>query len=371
MFTTNLRISKCEIFNGSIVRSNSESTVNNMNADMSYMPVYPGIEASADVYDMQGDKTLRIELLGRSKNIDDNIRNVNVDVDPYFDFNAISSNYIFGRVYEDVEFDKDRSLKCIKNPLINNNTNNEDVRVEDGSIVWTIRNLSEIPYEQNEIDNMKFVLYNSETLGKNAYTIGSLSSVRGEWKSVENYMEAGNDIEIRVENVDGTTTESYINATGTYDGLSSINKIDNNNLENIKDIQVYYDDETRFFKIRFVIDDLSQIGTTFIKRDLLNFVIFSEKSLGMFNFYHFLDAYGAVSLAGMTQEDLANIDFEKYSSLSDIYLLRGWRGMQFKYDEGDIFDFYDKNYYFPTLNSKYPKTFGQVFSEMNTIDSRL
>lgn len=95
-------------------------TRHNLNADMSYIPVYPGLSGEASLCAVE-DKYVKVELLGKSKDIDDAIAAVNLSVDPYFDFSKISSNYVFGRVYEDYDRNLDKSLIYFANPSINDN----------------------------------------------------------------------------------------------------------------------------------------------------------------------------------------------------------------------------------------------------------
>lgn len=52
---------------------------------------------------------------------------------------------------------------------------------------------------------------------------------------------------------------------------------------------------------------------------------------------------------------LKDIELSDYSCLSDIYALRGYSGLGFKYDEELRFAVSSDLYYYPTMNLSYPK----------------
>ena len=55
-------------------------------------------------------------------------------------------------------------------------------------------------------------------------------------------------------------------------------------------------------------------------------------------------------------------DLGQYEYLSDVYALKGRKRLSFKYSDDDAFAFDSENYYYPTLNVKYPKTMGDFIT---------
>ena len=56
-----------------------------------------------------------------------------------------------------------------------------------------------------------------------------------------------------------------------------------------------------------------------------------------------------------------------YNALSDVIfdnnrIFDGYRKLSFKTDEDAVFNVSDINYYIPSLNTKYPLTFGQAYT---------
>lgn len=86
----------------------------NLNADMSYVPLYPGKRHQSDM-SRDGNEFHSIELLGESRNIDYDIGLVNTGVNPYFDYNDFYDSGVFGRVYENYLSAEDKSLWVIRN----------------------------------------------------------------------------------------------------------------------------------------------------------------------------------------------------------------------------------------------------------------
>ena len=100
-----------------------EVTVHNLNADISYIPSYPALSNEAKIYaKWPADEWHNIELLGRSKDIDDAIKLVNPNPNPYLDYEKITEDLAFGRVYEDYNPSEDKTFKVISNPALNPNS---------------------------------------------------------------------------------------------------------------------------------------------------------------------------------------------------------------------------------------------------------
>ena len=97
-------------------------TESNINADMSFIPIYPDREYSSVIEnDMKEYGCYNIELLGRERNIDAYIGNTNPNPDPYFDADDINENEKFGRVYEDYLDEHDRTFMTVENDSLNSN----------------------------------------------------------------------------------------------------------------------------------------------------------------------------------------------------------------------------------------------------------
>ena len=149
----------------------------NLNADMSFIPIYPDkskrslIETSMKEYGCYN-----IELLGKERNIDSYISDTNPNPDPYFDVNSINENEKFGRVYEDYLEEYDRTFKVVENESINSNISG--YCVNNGTSVkayeWAF-DIGDIEYD--EIDNFKILIFNKNTLGKNPFYFGDLTSL--------------------------------------------------------------------------------------------------------------------------------------------------------------------------------------------------
>lgn len=94
----------------------------NINADISYLPSYPGLSGEAKLYNKYaGSEYYNIELLGMSKDIDGLIKLVNPNPNPYVDYEGIISSTEFGRVYEDYIKEEDKTFVLLQNPSLNTN----------------------------------------------------------------------------------------------------------------------------------------------------------------------------------------------------------------------------------------------------------
>lgn len=138
-FLQNVTISKFKRKSASL--NLKSSMVYNVNADISYLPSYPSLSNEMAVYSKEGWKDADyycIELLGMSKDIDNFIKLINPNPDPYLDYDKIVEEFAHGRVYEDYNRDEDKTFKSISNPSLNPNSpkrfgNWATVSYEDGS----------------------------------------------------------------------------------------------------------------------------------------------------------------------------------------------------------------------------------------------
>lgn len=165
----------------------------NTNADISYIPVYPGYENEFNMPSCYGvldtDMSCRtisgdyqnIELLGDSKDIERYIELVNPDPDPYFDYESVRENTEFGRVYEDYKAEFEKTFTLIENPSLNFNSpasygSRYSIYSTGNKFIWTINlnRLNPTPFGIHDLKTMQVIVYNADTLGKNPYYIGKL-----------------------------------------------------------------------------------------------------------------------------------------------------------------------------------------------------
>lgn len=129
-------------FNEQIIRDGNP-VFYNLNADMSYQPVYPGYHHKYVKPALSGYEN--IELLGKSKDIAKSIASVNPTADPYFELSDMLENGVYGRVYEnyaDVEQDIINNIFVIKsNPPFGENkkeTESQPIGGADKYYAWDI-----------------------------------------------------------------------------------------------------------------------------------------------------------------------------------------------------------------------------------------
>lgn len=251
----------------------------NTNADMSYIPVYPGISGEVSVMlpavlsaeltsDLSVEKHIYrygkpFELLGDSNDIDKQIRLVNTDVDPYFQLSTIREDYVFGRVYEDWPkdwWDKDNSLRMFSSPAMNFNPANP-YRSADGKALEYIIDLAPFAYSNHNYYSLNLLIYNRDTLGKNPYFIGKLKALAADSyrSSILNYnpaVESDNSRETHVTADYFAGDDFYLNVTGTGSAYKYLNYSDTNHIPNISKFKAYFDNSTQQLKLRFEVDDL-------------------------------------------------------------------------------------------------------------------
>jgi len=129
--------------------------------------MYPGNDNTAElnVKPISSNSYFPLELLGKSRNIDDMIASVNPNADPYFTIDDIKKNYLFGRVYEDYASDLDKTLKIVGNPRICTNPSDSSVRQEGSDFEWIITLTSlfgdtDETYTGADYEKLKVLMYN-------------------------------------------------------------------------------------------------------------------------------------------------------------------------------------------------------------------
>lgn len=402
-----------------------DEKIYNTNADMSYVPIYSVAHGVADIYGKEhgttASSTLKIkhddvytlELLGESKNIDNEIGMINTDVDPNFDYDTILKDYTFGRVYEDFDINEDKSLISFTNPILNNWYTNE--------ITWQINLQSKLKelgrtseYTSDNYKDLKLIVYNKENLGHNPYFVCDLQKMA--CKNAREYLNVFRDA---YYNESGEGSTGYVDSkefneakrcgiVGTKDVLSKQSEQTSNHIRNISSIKANFYEANDVLTIKFIVDDGVEPGDAFIARGSIEVVLYNPKDLSMFKYYHMLDQYGMVCsqyrinylsdyylikdppgygvfydishkpddyflpsykscifkkdgkivLHSDTADRtiyLEDINLEDYDFLSDVYVLKDYDKLQYKMDESFRADIDNELYYYPTLNIKYPK----------------
>lgn len=301
--------------------SMSENDVHsyNINADMSYTPLYPGKEHASDISNNKND-FYSLELLGESKNIDQNIGLVNTNVNPHFDYETLYSEGIFGRVYENYISAENKSLKVLRNKSLFKNipevyTDTEYERYQyipssPSEYQWNIclsnmnfvdtntkrEHKTENRYTEKDYQNLQILIYNRNTLGKNPYYIGPLSSIlqTGETSGIVPIMYSD-----KIENSehiissDVFTHGRYCCYTETYNLSNSVNDVGNNRIDKIDSIYATYDSISKELDIRFRIEG-NQQEFAHIPEGTVEILLYNTYDITMFEKYHMLDAYGLI-----------------------------------------------------------------------------
>jgi len=112
---------------------------------------------------------------------------------------------------------------------------------------------------------------------------------------------------------------------------------------------------------------------SYIKQDSIKVALINQYDLTFFQWYHYLDpgvtyeeyktALNNISGTPLSKEDLLKLDLSQFSYLSDVQinglrLFETNKRLSFKVSEQDIFPLSSVNYCIPSLNVKYPYSFG-------------
>lgn len=395
----------------------------NINADISYLPVYPGLSGEAKLYNKYaGSEYYNIELLGMSKDIDGLIKLVNPNPNPYVSYEDIISCTEFGRVYEDYIKEEDKTFVLLQNPSLNTNMSlvggttyftSMAIVGDIGMFTLTYNLLAMKPYTQHDLSNIDMLVYNCNTLGKNPYYIGKLGSLKDE-----------TDMYYNDEVIDENNADSEISAkmsgirvtvAGTHDKIGTRSITESNHIHNIDRFTAQADLDNGTLTLKFYFNAAND--DVFVPQDCLRIMLYNTHDLTMFKYYHMLDAHGAVNCKYLSTlvEDMSlldkdhgswgivynkdkyakynelsdllrsyyvdssggktylnDIELSDYDYLSDVYILQGNKRLSFKYDEELRFDLSNDLYYYPTLNLHYPTravdfiTYSGAFSYTST-----
>jgi len=333
---------------------------------------------------------------------------VNPSPDPYFDYEKIMDTQVFGRVYEDYNPDLDKSYRYLVNPLLGANSPSfessdwKKVTTTSSEIYYKVKlaNLGEgeSKYTERDLNNLQVLIANPENLGKNPYAMCPLVELSS--GTMLFYTPQDDVVDAKISSSSFDSTEEYF-AIGTPTSIKQKARTSINRFSNIESISAKYTNDFSHgvvdLEFVFKIEDPSK--PAFIDSNKFNVLLHNSKDLTMFKYYHLLDAYGAVNcryLVGAGKEidlpddgrgwgiyydktkmidDVAlssiesyytrganlknwlkDIELSDYDYLSDVYVLAGYKGLGFKYDEELRFDVSSDLYYYPTMNLKYPKS---------------
>lgn len=389
----------------------------NLNADISYLPIYPALSNEAIIYRNWNDEEQHsLELLGMSKDIDDIIGLVNPSPDPYLDYEKIVENDVFGRVYEDYNAKEDKTFRLISNPSLNLNSPknqsssgyqndlNVDVDLNSGFIEYKIYldktyTNSSNRYTERDFQHLKVLVYNVNTLGKNPYLMCDLTAISQEEQDLF-YNDSQYLSEFKISANTMTQLEYY--GIGTHNDIELVSRTDSNHIPNIKRITCKYDPDglEKILVFKFYLENKNI--PVFIPKKEFSVLLTNPNDLTMFKYYHLFDAYGilnakdpnisrqilklendnpnrgwnvyygplAAANISNTQSYFKDVDgldvwlkdiqLENYDYLSDIYVFQGYEGLGFKYDEELKFLISNDLYYYPTMNLAYPKQAGDA-----------
>lgn len=381
------------VFDGGVLKFGGFS-VNNANADMSYQPLFPGKNFTYSINNA-GDYE-NIQLLGVSKDISKWIDAVNTNADPFIDLSDILQNRLFGRVYEDYESNLSDQLSIVDNDTFGDNAVNQDNRPKSDNgktyFNWDI----EFSQEPEKLSSMSLVFFNAKSVGKNPYCVCQFSDIMGRGEISVSYDSEENDSEVTIS---GTHGKFSLAGTQLQD---QNNRTDSNRLDNISCVTVSCLSGESKLNVKMFLEH-PEIPT-FIEEGTLRVVVFDDKNIEQFKYYHLLDAYGvvnayqvytnrelygseltgtgwkivygktqisdsdadrmksAIEIDGVGRVFLKDIDLSKYSFLSDVYIFNQNK-VAFKYNEEDMFPFSDEEYFYPFLNRKFPKTAAQYYAD--------
>ena len=238
------------------VRSGDRELTFNTNADMSYFPVYPGVDGRAELWRKPEYSYYNVELLGTARDINDQIQSVNPNPNPYLDYDSIMSGFANARVYEDYAGFVDSSLKIVDNRLIGLNSDvlnqsfaEQYVTVSDrkDEFYWTVR-LDRLYGGDVAVDKMgkiKALAFNKKCNGKNPYLFADLSSFEGEFKDLQYDMPGDADESneyslLSAPDYDFSFSNRVI-TTSTHDGERTVGVNDSNHIRNVGRMQAKFE----------------------------------------------------------------------------------------------------------------------------------
>lgn len=375
----------------------------NTNADMSYIPSYPGYENRIRLNEVDVTKDVfNVEFLGKVGDLDSSISRVVEDVDPYIDEERMNANDIFGRVYEDWDEEwanQNRTARVFKCPMMNFRDDNTG-----HGLCWRIHTDNLGTY-LSDFNQVKVLMMNTTNLGKNPYIVADLSSMIDAPMSAYYTTNPGEGPSIDMVGAETVGVNSTPNPLDNLD-------MGSNRIRGFVGIDAQFFPDNGYIDVRFYIDPVaSKLEYFHIDEGQVQLILFNDNNITLFEKYHILDPYGFVSILSASKEQILNIyqgmqdnpddgrgwgiyytipeetvtplvksycyyilsngtpgfmdelQLSDYSDLSDVYVFQDSDRLSFKYSEEHMFGFGDDNYYFPVLNRKYPKTWAKTVQE--------
>lgn len=339
----------------------------NLNADASYIPQYPGKLGKNNIY-LNGfyskSPNNNIELLGYTNNkfetfVEYTKKKYGVtetEVDNVTDFSLDLSSLneqIYGRVYQDYEDGLDNSLTISGNPLMTDG--NSFYHPELKSFRYSIDITKAL--DSYNLSSIGMLLFNTASYSKNPYFMGKLDSLCDTADKI-NYSPK----DIVINELSSTTLPGLV-VTGSNNFFNNeTSRAENNRLYNIETIQLSVDLQStkKELVITLPLEDITK--PTFVVEGLITCMVFNYDDLRRFRFYHYMDALGKVKDGKINGIPLSAIELSSYTTLSSVPGLSGYSNLDFKYDEEQIFNRLDDQWYYPGMNTTFP------FRTINLID---
>lgn len=370
-----------------------------------------------------------IELLGTARDLRGEIASVNPSPDPYVDAAAALSAFANARVYQDYAGYVDETLKVVDNRLIGAYSDvlaptytgrvgrEQSVTPDHGMFVWRI-GLDSLygRFDADEVLRTKVLLFNKKCFGKSPYLFCDLSAIAGaQWTDLRyDADDASGQSQVisAADCVFGYHNRVVVQSTLDGEGEAAVG--DSNHVRNVAAVKARLTvGEARDWAsldVMFLLEDASLADYTFVPEGQLQAVFLDTRNLDVFNYFHYLNAYGAVrvidyfktfeelqkwrethgdgwviarDVPAPSEEDLENslrtyyeyrgrnvplssVDLSEFDSLSDVYILQGSRRLQFKVDEDFRYELSSPSYFYPTVNAKFPVTPAQYAAERTT-----
>lgn len=379
-----------------------EATLNNLNVDSSYIPLYAGTNGLTDLsYSKRYNdvEVKQIELLGKQQGLREFIGAMDYSGDVEYDIATLENN-IPGRIYEDLNTIDMDIVRTYSNPTMSHN----GIYDNDEYFEFTVDLTN---YDVDKLNALQLVCYCANTTRKNPYYSGKIFGKSGipvlsnipqsalqylkdhnynvdedivlcaydkldEWKKC-NYISSDVDADIPLSG-----RYSYVKIAGTYNYFdNAYNAYDTNHIKNIKSIHLAIEfnmskdkqgNDTLIKLLHVKLHKSDANVHTYIQQNNIAFVVVNTKQMKLYNYYHYMDEAGKIKtdkngksyfLVGPEKHYLTDIDFEDYNSLEDaikdIPILQGVNGVSFKYNEEDVYDIDDNRFYYPGCNEIYPK----------------
>jgi hypothetical protein len=177
----------------------------------------------------------------------------------------------------------------LENPPIHNNTpsdSNIEYDDSDSSLIWIIdidNTFKNVNYTDDDLNKLKLLMFNKSTFGKNPYFIIDIKN------AIDTDISANYDSDEFIGHE--VSIDGSIHVTGTYDN-ENINSIESNIIHNISGITFRFDNTKKQLIFKFKLKDPTKKDSTFIRSGSINVYLLHNKDLTMFEYYHYLDAYG-------------------------------------------------------------------------------